>query len=58
MLTSHTRTMKNTLKLWIQLLLVMATMLLLVGSAALPLVFTDAVVTNFVRVLELVSRLT
>ncbi len=50
--------MKTTLKLWIQLVLVAATVGLLVGSAALPLVFTDAVVANFVKIIEIVARVT
>lgn len=49
--------MKAPRKLWVKLG-VLATMLLLaIGAAALPLVFTDALVTNFLRVLELVARL-
>lgn len=49
--------MKNHLKLWIQLILVALSIGVLVGSAALPLVFTDAVVANFLKILELVARL-
>lgn len=42
---------------WVQLVTLGATGLLLVGAVAFPLVITEAVLSNFLRVLEVIAKL-
>lgn len=56
-LTCHSGHMENRPVPWLRLVVLFAEILLLVAAVAFPLVISDAVLANFLRVLELVARL-
>lgn len=42
---------------WLRLVVLFAEILILIAAVAFPLVISDAVLANFLRVLELVARI-
>lgn len=49
--------MKPNPRPWLKLAVAVATLLLSLAAAAFPLVFTEAVVASFLRILEVVARM-
>lgn len=49
--------MKSTLRLWLRIAIVLLSLCLAVGAAVFPLVFSETVLSGFLRILELVARL-
>jgi len=49
--------MKAQAKIWLRVVILFIELCLIVATVAAPLVFTEAVVANFVRILELVARI-
>lgn len=49
--------MKTNLKLWLRVIILFVEVVLLVAAVAFPLVVSDAVLANFLSILELVARL-
>lgn len=49
--------MKTRLNFWLRIVVLFIELLLLVGAVAFPLVFSEAVLANFMAVLQLVARL-
>jgi hypothetical protein len=41
---------------WLRIIILLVEVLLLVGAVAFPLVISDAVLANFLRILELIAR--
>lgn len=48
--------MKAKLQLWIRLAILFIELCLMVGAVAFPLVFSEAVLANFMRVLEVLAH--
>lgn len=55
-LTSHTVHMEKPKLPWLRVAVLMVEVLLLVAAVAFPLVISDAVLANFLKILELVAR--
>lgn len=57
-ITRHTVHMKNILHTAGQVLILLVILCLGVGMVAFPLVFSDAVIANLIRLIEIISRVT